>query len=99
MCLLSKIIPRLKTPSQISNTDSEIGIKTAQIADTLWHQAVEAEDHAERLESVYRVGNLYSLVESVVSGALAALAGQTMGEEALYVTVMASEDLCSSLLW
>lgn len=56
---------------------------------------MEAEDHAERVESVHRMDNLYPWARKCSGSCSQSMSGQMMGEEAFYVTSKVGRDLCS----
>ncbi|MCJ1366972.1 hypothetical protein MMC16_006103 [Acarospora aff. strigata] len=65
------------------------------IADGLWERAIASGSHAEELQAVHRMGNLYSWGDRVVN---AAREMELLSDEAVYAVVMAARDLVSWLL-
>lgn len=66
-----------------------------RIADGLWERAIASGSHAEELQAVHRMGNLYSWGDRV----LGAVQGtDVLSDEAVYTVVMAARDLVSWLL-
>ena len=66
-----------------------------RIADGLWERAMASGSHAEELQAVHRMGNLYSWGERVLG---AACGTEVSSDEAVYAVVMAARDLASWLL-
>ena len=66
-----------------------------RIADGLWERAIASGSHAEELQAVHRMGNLYSWGDRVLG---AARGTDDLTDEAFYVVVMAARDLVSWLL-
>jgi len=66
-----------------------------RIADGLWERAIASGSHAEELQAVHRMGNLYSWGDRVLS---AVQGTDVLSDEAVYTVVMAARDLVSWLL-
>ncbi|KAI9880411.1 MAG: hypothetical protein M1830_003451 [Pleopsidium flavum] len=66
-----------------------------RIADGLWDRAKASASHAEELQAVHRMGNLYSWGDRVVN---AARGTEALSEEGVHTVVMAARDLASWLL-
>lgn len=66
-----------------------------RIADGLWERAIASRSHAEELQAVHRMGNLYSWGDRVLG---AARETDVLSDEAVYAVVMAARDLVSWLL-
>lgn len=66
-----------------------------RIADGLWARAKASGSHAEELQAVHRMGNLYSWGDRVVD---AARGTDALSKDGVYAVVMAARDLASWLL-
>ncbi len=66
-----------------------------RIADGLWERAIASGSHAEELQAVHRMGNLYSWGDRVLG---ATRVTDFLSDENVYTVVMAARDLVSWLL-
>lgn len=66
-----------------------------RIADGLWERAIASGSHAEELQAVHRMGNLYSWGDQVLG---ATRVTDVLSDETVYAVFMAARDLVSWLL-